>query len=245
MIVAAHPDDETLGAGGHFHEWSPILIVHVTSGAPASRTDREAYRDVRRRELYCALNVAGVPPSNRFQLGGEDQGTSFYLAQFARELSAVIGQTKPSLILTHPYEGGHPDHDSTAWITQAALRLSGVDSQLAEFASYHNNPPYQEALMTVGTFLPGGPPEVVVSLTDLQIALKQRMLNCFESQREMVIRFPGDQERFRLAPAYDFGQPPHPGLPFYDSQDWGIRSEEWRRLAMQATAELEQDPAFR
>ena len=37
------------------------------------------------------------------------------------------------------------------------------------------------------------------------------MLDCFSSQREMLGYFRCDTERFRVAPLYEFGLPPHEG----------------------------------
>jgi hypothetical protein len=46
------------------------------------------------------------------------------------------------------------------------------------------------------------------------------------------------RELFRLAPAYDFGAPPHEGQLWYEDFDWGMTCRRWRRLAVAALGEL-------
>ena len=40
-------------------------------------------------------------------------------------------------VITHPYEGGHPDHDACAFAARAAVRHSANKAKLMEFTSYH------------------------------------------------------------------------------------------------------------
>src|SRR4051794_6520841 len=47
-IVVAHPDDETIGAGGSMHPFPDLLLIMVTDGAPGAWTTRRG-RDLRRR----------------------------------------------------------------------------------------------------------------------------------------------------------------------------------------------------
>jgi hypothetical protein len=57
------------------------------------------------------------------------------------------------------------------------------------------------------------------------------MLGCFRTQSETLAPFGVDAERFRLAPAYDFAQPPHPGALFYEQFDWGMTGDRFRAIA--------------
>jgi N-acetylglucosamine malate deacetylase 2 len=244
LIVAAHPDDEVLGLGGQFPEFPSPVFVHTTDGAPLGVPGRKEYAARRRRELEKALALGGIPASALIQCGAIDQETAFHLSSLTRLLRALIGDLRPRAIYTHPYEGGHPDHDGTAFCVQAALRLLRRDGyvtpMLMEFTSYHNGSPQQQsAWMKTGEFLPAAVPYEVLFLEPEAVARKRRMVSCFESQKEVVAQFPVHVEHTRIAPRYDFTRPPHAGLLFYEAQSWGVTGEQWRRLAMEALQDLD------
>src|SRR4051794_21074532 len=61
-VVAAHPDDETLGASAVFGWCDDVVVVHATNGAPrdprwwpSCAADRQRYIQMREREAECAL----------------------------------------------------------------------------------------------------------------------------------------------------------------------------------------------
>jgi len=64
------------------------------------------------------------------------------------------------------------------------------------------------------------------------------MLDCFVTQQNTLAPFETVVEKFRIAPLYDFSQPPHDGILYYDNFPWGVKSSEWRELAAEAAREL-------
>ncbi len=241
LIVAAHPDDEVIGLGGQLDKFSEVSIVHVTDGAPRITPHREAYARTRRAELEEALSVAGISPSQCSQLGAVDQESSFALAVLSRMM--VERMSGFSAVFTHPYEGGHPDHDAAAFIVRAAARLLERRGQrppvVFEFTSYHNGSPDQAAWMRVADFIPYAALSVAtIELSPEAATKKRRMFDCYETQRQVLDLFPIGVEKVRRAPRYDFTSPPHGGRLFYEEQDWGITGEIWRRLAGQALHQL-------
>jgi LmbE family N-acetylglucosaminyl deacetylase len=121
-VVVAHPDDEVIAAGARLPLLCNVSIVHVTDGAPRAMQDaraaghatRDAYARARRGEAEAALALAGIPPRRLFALGIADQEASFRLAGLARRLARLLRERTMGVVLTHAYEGGHPDHDATA-----------------------------------------------------------------------------------------------------------------------------------
>jgi LmbE family N-acetylglucosaminyl deacetylase len=232
LIVAAHPDDETIGAAARLMAARDVRIVHVTDGAPRNLDDARRcgfataaeYSDARRRELRDALAVAEVGMERTIWFGYADQEAAFHLEEIAGRLRRVFQETAPALVLTHPYEGGHPDHDACAFAVHRGA--SGRPIVVAEFASYHaiGDGPLQFH------FLPGGGAERLIPLNDRQQAVKRRMLDCFRTQKEILAPFGVSVERFRLAPQYRFLEPPHPGRLHYERHPWGMTGERFRGL---------------
>lgn len=240
MMVVAHPDDEVIGAGGQLRRFQSDLVVCVTDGAPADMSDAKAagifdrreYAARRRQEFHSALALAGLTEDRACCLGFPDQEASLNLVGLARRLIELLREFRPAAVLTHPYEGGHPDHDATALAVHAASRQIEREverpSKIIEMTSYHN----RAGRMAVGEFLPAdGCPIHTVELSQEERALKRMMFDCYRTQQHVLQYFPIGVERFRLAPRYDFTRPPHPGKLFYEQFNWGMTGERFVRLA--------------
>ncbi len=113
------------------------------------------YAAARAAELRNALALAGIGPGQVRSLNCPDQETTLHLARLARGVAATIADVRPDLVVTHPYEGGHPDHDAAAFACHAARRLVGLAAPpVAEMTSYHMG----HGGVETGTFLAGDGP---------------------------------------------------------------------------------------
>ncbi|HEU4628136.1 MAG TPA: PIG-L family deacetylase [Gemmatimonadaceae bacterium] len=253
LVVCAHPDDETIGAGARLGALCDVTLVHVTDGAPTDLrdahalgiADRETYARARRRERAAALVLAGVDARRVLDLGVVDQEASRALAPLARRLETLLARLRPEVVLTHPYEGGHPDHDATAFAVHAAVgRLAaggGVAPVVLEMTSYHA----RGRELVTGEFL-DAPTAAAVRGAARTVALdaaardrKRRMLACYATQARVLAPFDVKEERFRIAPAYDFTRPPHDGRLWYEWFGWGgLTGARWRALAADALRAL-------
>lgn len=247
MIVAAHPDDESIGAGGHLSALLEPWILYVTDGAPENpafaatagfRTPRE-YARARRQEALQALELAGISSSRVRGLGVGDQQASFQLLDIAKALGCIFQELRPAVVLTHSYEGGHPDHDAVAFAVRAAWALlaqTGMTSPgIIEFTSYHSS---ADGVVVSDFIWKGGSQVVTAYLSRAQREIKRRMFEAYRSQKQVLTMFSAEVERFRPAPHYDFTQAPHSGKLYYENFDWGIDGESWRSLAAQALDRL-------
>lgn len=240
IVLVAHPDDETIGAGARLGALDPDAVVVVTDGAPldpwftraAGCADRAAHAALRRRELEAALRVGGVPPDRLHALGFIDQRAALDLAGVTAAVRAVFDALRPEVVLTHPYEGGHPDHDAVAFAAhQAAARLtSAARPTLLELAFYHAGP----GGPVWGRF--AGDAGRAIPLRGEPLARKRAMLACYRSQASVLERFTLDAERVRAAPTYDFGAAPPPATFYYDAFEWPLRGADFVRYAQAALA---------
>ena len=247
LVIVAHPDDEAIGAGGLLAGLPDAVIAHVTDGAPRdvryarSRgfQTREEYARARRREVVNALAHVNISPDRCRDLGYVDGEASMQLLELVFDVADLMDEVRPDIVLTHPYEGGHSDHDATAFAVHLScgiLRRDNVPTPIVlELTSYHNF----SGARRVFNFLPfGATPERTIQLTHAEKELKTRMYKEFASQREVLDRFPIELEKFRPAPRYLFTEAPHKGLLDYERFCTLITGAQWRENAGKALAAL-------
>lgn len=247
LVVVAHPDDEAIGAGVLLRGYPDATIVHLTDGGGADLpsvlargfSSREDYAHARRQEVLAALALVGIPAPQVRCLGIPDGDAGRRLLDVSRLVMDLFDDVRPDVVLTHPYEGGHSDHDAAAFAVHLAagmLRRDGVGAPLVlELTSYHS----RDGKRVRGEFIPNPDvPDCEVLLGEEARELKRRMFDAFTSQKEVVRSFRIDAERFRVAPRYVFTEPPHAGLLDYECRCVRITGAEWRAIAERALAAL-------
>ena len=244
-VIVAHPDDEVIGAGGLISRLQNVTVLHVTDGVPGNGHIAEAgfalrseYAKARRNECRSALALANVSEDRIIDLGIVDHQASHYLADLTRKVASFLQQTAPDVVLTHPFEGGHPDHDATAFATHAALRLllrSGFQTPTVFEIALHPGRGGKRVL----DFLPSDATEVTTLMLDKKARdLKRRMFECFQTQAEVLQKNPVGPERFRRPPQYDFASPPNVTNSTYEECSRGANADEWQSLVRQAWSDL-------
>jgi N-acetylglucosamine malate deacetylase 1 len=145
LVIAAHPDDAELGAGGAIlslkAQGARVGVLDLTDGEPTPHGTIE----LRQRETAAASDILkldwrgnlGLP--NRSLVGDlEDR----------RRLAGTIRQLRPRVLLTHYWEDAHPDHVAASALVDAArfwAKLSKTDmpgaphfpERILYFASVH------------------------------------------------------------------------------------------------------------
>jgi LmbE family N-acetylglucosaminyl deacetylase len=245
-VVVAHPDDETIGCGAQLRRLRQATIVVVTDGAPRDLHDAhhygfrtaEEYAQAREREHLGALAIAGASLTRSVRFRVADQQAAFLLPQITRRLARLFATREIGVVLTHAYEGGHPDHDATAFCVHAAAvlrRVAGASVAVVEMPFYRQGrggPAYQEFHGTPRA------DEVVVHLTRGQQRLKQQMIGTYATQARVLAPFSVELERFRPAPPYDFTELPNGGRLLYEKHNRGLDGPGWIGLARTAQSEL-------
>jgi LmbE family N-acetylglucosaminyl deacetylase len=246
-VVVAHPSDEIVGAGCLISKLIDIAVLHTTDGAPADMVDAKAagfenlidYATARRNECRTALALVNVNTDRISDVGIMDRCASEFLAELARTIALFIQQMGATIVVTHPYEGAHPDHDATAFATHAALGLLNKNGfrppALFEMALH----PSLNSDAKIPEFLLAKDRETTVLMPDGKSKeLKAKMFECFSSQQSSLSESPIGPEKFRVPTDYDFKRPPCEGKLHYENFDWAPSPVEWQQHAHEAWSNL-------
>lgn len=239
-VVLAHPDDEVLGCGAILSRIPDLLVVHVTDGAPRDGGDARrhgfadyaAYAGARHLETRAALAAAGRPEIAPTTLGIPDQGAAHDLAAIVRRLVPILAGA--DVVLTHAYEGGHPDHDATAFAVARAAVLCADPPSVVEMPFYHAAPDDG----WVRQRFAGQDDGTVLALTEAEQAGKHAMLAAHASQADTLRHFALDRESYRVATDGDFATLPNAGDLLYERHGWGLTGSEWLRRVGDADRDL-------
>ncbi|WP_433558587.1 PIG-L family deacetylase [Pseudonocardia xinjiangensis] len=179
VVVAAHPDDETLGAAGVLRALhaagAVITLVVATDGEAAYPGLGEAARrelgTARRAELAAALEVQGLAEVPVHWLGLPDSALQEHADALQQALEPLLADADAYLA---PWSGDpHPDHQAAGAAAAAAAPVT------AHGWSY--------PIWTWAWTEPGGPAVPwerarVVALDEPARAIRRRAVVCFASQ---------------------------------------------------------------
>jgi LmbE family N-acetylglucosaminyl deacetylase len=239
VLVVAHPDDETIALGGQLHRLRGLRLVMVTDGSPRNLSDAKkrgfadasGYGAARRTELRIALACGDLPETSLTEIGIPDQGAAHDLTGVADRLAPLLAGAE--IVLTHAYEGGHPDHDATAFaVHRAAARATGAAKPaILEFPLYRMAP---DGGMAKQSF--AGDPGIALPVEGEALARKLAMRAAHATQRDMLVQFAPEREALRPAPAHRFDALPNGGALWYAQFQWGLDGPGWLRAVAGAGA---------
>ena len=184
LVVAPHPDDETLGVGGTIAKYSAQgdeVFVLMVSGHLPPIYSRKAYEETV-SEAYSAFRVLGVKKSEFLEIPATMIGDQ-PLHEVNGRISKVVNDFNPHIVLC-PYPDRHIDHRLVFDSVMVATRPVGVGKDIKIVAAYetlsetHWNAPHIEPNFT---------PNWVVDISD-HISKKLNALECYKSQ---ISEFPG------------------------------------------------------
>ncbi len=135
VVVAAHPDDESLGAGGLVATATAaglqVTLVCATDGEgshPDSSTcTPQQLADLRAREARRAAELLGVPSERLHRLGHPDGQLAEHESHLAIRLVEIVGDGRATVIVAPWRSDGHPDHEAAGRAASAAARRTGAE----------------------------------------------------------------------------------------------------------------------
>lgn len=204
LVIAPHPDDETLGAGGTIAKFAAQgheVAVLVVSGHLPPVYPREAY-DRTVAESKRAFELLGVSSSRFLEIPATMIGNEPIHVLNGR-IHAVVEEIQPHIVLT-AFPDRHIDHRQIFDSVMVATRPVGVGRGIELLAAYetlsetHWNAPHIE---------PNFVPNWVVDIST-EAPRKMAAIKCYESQVhpypaarsleavEALMRFRGTQAGF-------------------------------------------------
>jgi len=173
IVVAPHPDDEILAAGGLIRQWAlaghPVTVLSVTDGENAyPRWDRLGV--IRRRELLKGLRALVHAHVSVRRVGIPDGAVSEHQSRLRNALQNIL---QPNSTVVAPYEhDGHPDHDATGRVCSEATQGADVAFVRYPIWAWHRYPSSGLADLRWGKYL----------LNAETQRAKARAIQCFSSQ---------------------------------------------------------------
>jgi LmbE family N-acetylglucosaminyl deacetylase len=156
LVISAHPDDETMLAGGtiamYAEQGHAVYLLEITRGEGGETgdpplTDPERLGAYREREVREAAAVLGVREviflpfvDPRMEIGGTASRIDVPLEDFVGEIAGCLHQIQPDIVMTHGSDGeyGHPQHIYTNRATRLALALVNRPGTLLTWNAWYD-----------------------------------------------------------------------------------------------------------
>lgn len=125
LVVAAHPDDEVLGAGGtiarHAALGDSVYVAILTEGASVQFPGQPEMIELKRTQALKAAQVLGV--KEVFFGNFPDQKLDVYpIIEITRFIEDVVRKTKPNIVYTHHFTELNRDHRIAYEATSVSVR---------------------------------------------------------------------------------------------------------------------------
>jgi N-acetyl-1-D-myo-inositol-2-amino-2-deoxy-alpha-D-glucopyranoside deacetylase len=208
LVLAPHPDDETLATGGLLGRLARsgchVRIVFLTDGernilarvasdrrltlGPAAR---ERFRQRRRNEATAALSRLAIAGECATFLGYPDSSLAALLRSSnpapTLAIEAAIEAADPDLIVLPCRTDLHMDHRAAAVMTERAIHRSGFDGRVLHYAIHHLTSRASDA-------------PIRFALSPLEVQRKRTAIEAYHSQlvlsRRRFMGFAADTEEF-------------------------------------------------
>jgi LmbE family N-acetylglucosaminyl deacetylase len=141
VVIAPHPDDEILGAGGLIalqrRRGVHVKIIAVTNGE-AAYSDAVHLGDIRRIEQQSALAELGVEASDVFRIDVADGKVTAFETEL---MDFVRPFMRSKTLLVAPWSSDpHPDHEACGRVAERLAKECDISLISYLFWAWHRNP---------------------------------------------------------------------------------------------------------
>lgn len=222
LILAPHPDDESLATGGLIQRavkaGAKVRVLFATDGdnnpwpqrfverkLQISYTDRARWGRRRRKEAIAALELLGLPRGSARFLGLPDQGITSLLMR-AEEgvlftLWAELAEWEPTIFVMPSATDAHPDHSALFVLVHLALMRLERPPRLLRFIIHAPRRQSERG-------------KVTLRLTESEVERKRTAILAHESQmalsRKRFASYATEHETFYNAPLQEQTDHHHP-----------------------------------
>lgn len=135
LVLAPHPDDETIGCGGslalHTRARDPVKVIFLTNGAKgdfSGKAKREEYINLRKKEAIKASQILGIRDVIFWEY--EDRNLAGSKGAISRMIEE-LEESRPELIYVPSPLEFHPDHRAAAFFVCEAISHSSWENEIA------------------------------------------------------------------------------------------------------------------
>lgn len=205
LVVAPHPDDETLGCGGLIATARdvglPVRVLFVTDGA-RSHPNSVAYpaarlRATREDEALAALRALGIPSGETsFLRYGDCAAPAPGHTEFPQAVSRVarlLADTGARTLLLPWRRDPHADHRATWRLAHTALAAAATGARVLEY------PIWVWELGAIGDFPLAG--EIPAWRLDIRARLPRKRTAIAAYRSQLGVLIDDDPTGFQLTPA--------------------------------------------
>ena len=184
LVIAAHPDDEILGAGGTIAKFvtkgAEVKVLIVTDGSTSQYRDDPKLQDIldaKKKETQNAMRILGV--SEVLYGGMPDMKldvTDHILVN--QSIERVIDEYQPNIVFTHYHGDVNLDHQCVSRSTMVACRPV-IDQCVQElYAYYVPSSTDWNAQNNINTFMPN----VFIDISGECAEKKYQAMECYATE---------------------------------------------------------------
>ncbi|MEC4985741.1 MAG: PIG-L deacetylase family protein [Oscillatoria sp. PMC 1068.18] len=141
IIVAPHPDDETLGCGGAIASLrtsgTAVQVLVISDGTRSHPNSRKypapKLKKLREAETLAAMKILGIAPSQVTFCGLPDGAVKNSFAEGKSSICQYLKQFPPTTIFLPWRKDPHPDHQATWQLIDTCIKQMQLAPRLIEY----------------------------------------------------------------------------------------------------------------